>query len=364
MKKVLSALVLAAMLISTIVLAASATGTATLPIDITDQAKCSTVYEIYSQKLPVVRLDAVFVGANEYDVALAGKAPGKNNGTNRMVTITDWNLPYFFNDPFNWGDGVFNYDTSLWANVVDAANPDDRAPLTYYFDIKDAGKYEFVVVGCAEITETECNDDTKDRGFTYSIDDGQKYQVNISDTKGAFRSATHGTYSFTYTMAEAAADIVTTNGVNSDKAYQVAYYYNLTADLSAGKHTFVLSDLYFSGDTRILGNEGRLNYMGFYYQKAVTEAAWIAYTYPEVTTTEAPATTKAPDTTKAPVTTKAPTTTAAPVTTATASVTTKTPAAVTTAGDSDKGGCGSLVGIGVIAFIVPAAAIIIKKKKD
>ncbi len=351
MKKTLCVVITVVIFLSAFAPTASATGSSPLPIDITNQVKCSTVYEIYSQKLPVVRLDAVFVGADEYDAALAPKAP---SGSARTVNITNWNLPMFFDDPFNLGDGVFYYYTCKWANVVDASDKDDRAPLTYYITIDKAGTYEFVFVGCAEVTEAELGDPSKDRGFTYSIDGGQMYQVNTSGTKGTFRG-----YNYNYTMEQAAEDIVTEFGVNS-QYYQVAYYYNITAELTAGKHTIVYSDLYYSGDEsqRVVGNEGRLNYMGFYYQPAISDYDWLAYTYPEIITTEAPATTKAV-TTKAPGTTKAATTKAPETSPAPTTDAQKPP--VTTA--SPEGGCGSSASLGAIALLMPAA-LIIRKKKD
>lgn len=351
MKKIFSVILLAIMICSAVVVAVSATS-ATLPIDITDQMKCSTVYEVYSQMLPVVRLDATFVSAADYDAALVGKAP---SGGARTVTFTDWTFPYFFDDPFNLDDGVFYYDSTKWANVAD---PDDRAKLTYQIEVETAGKYEFVVLGCAQITDANLNLDDKDRGFCYSIDGGQMYQVNISDTRGIFKN-----YSYTYSSTELlAGEKPTTNGVNSD-FFQPAYYYNIFADLTAGKHTFEFTHLVFSGDAMSAGNTGRLNFMGFYYQKAISEAEWIAYTYPETTATEAPVTTAAPQTTKAPETTKAPATTAAPeITEAPKADTTKAPA-VTTAAGGDEGGCGSMMGIGFISLLIPVA-IIIKKKKD
>ena len=107
MKKAASIVLLATMIITVFVLTIPVTGIAGMnpvPTDITDQIKWSTVYEVYSMKLPVVRLDAVFVHAQDYDMALAKAAPGNGN---RTVTFTDWNLPYFFDDPFNLGEGVF-----------------------------------------------------------------------------------------------------------------------------------------------------------------------------------------------------------------------------------------------------------------
>jgi hypothetical protein len=77
--------------------------------------------------------------------------------------------------------------------------------------------------------------------------------------------------------------------------------------------------------------------------------------------TTAPATT-APVTTKAPVTTTvAPVTTKTPVTTAT--VTTTAPDTTAAETTPAGGGCKSIVGFAVLAVIIPAAVIIIRKKK-
>jgi hypothetical protein len=73
MKKAASIVLLATMIITVFVLTIPVTGIAGMnpvPTDITDQIKWSTVYEVYSMKLPVVRLDAVFVHAQDYDMAL------------------------------------------------------------------------------------------------------------------------------------------------------------------------------------------------------------------------------------------------------------------------------------------------------
>ena len=81
-------------------------------------------------------------------------------------------------------------------------------------------------------------------------------------------------------------------------------------------------------------------------------------------TTPADTTTAAPKDT----TTPAPkdTTTPAPddSTTAPKDTTTAAPKDTTTAGKSEKSGCGSAVALGLVACIIPAAAIIVKKKKD
>ncbi len=79
-------------------------------------------------------------------------------------------------------------------------------------------------------------------------------------------------------------------------------------------------------------------------------------TAPAVTTKAPSSTTKAPTTTKTPATTAAPGTNAAPATTATP--TTTAPIA------GDKKGCGSLIGFGLIASLIPAAIIITRKKHE
>ncbi len=352
MKKAISIAILAAMIISLFVLALPVAGIAGMdpvPIDITDQIKWSTVYDVYSLKLPVVRLDAVFVHAKDYNPALSvQKAPGSGQ---RTVTFTDWNFPYFFNDPFNLGDGVFYYDNVQWQNPLDSSDVNDHGTLVYEIEVSEAGRYELVVLGCAQITDANVDKDEKDRGFCYSIDGGPMYQVNISDTLGVFRE-----YKYEYSSTELKeSEIKTTNGVNS-YYYQPVYYYNMFADLTAGKHTFEFHALAYSGETFTPANSSRLNFMGFYYQKAVSEAEWLAYTYPEVTTTAEPETSKQPETSKSTTetTTKKTEDTKEPSETSKPTVTTKE--------ETKEKGCKSAVGLGVFAFIIPAA-IAIKKKK-
>ena len=244
MKKAASIVLLATMIFTVFVLALPVAGIAGMdpvPTDITDQVKWSTVYEVYSMKLPVVRLDAVFVHAQDYDMALAKAAPGSGN---RTVTFTDWSFPFFFDDPFNLGDGVFHYDNVKWQNPANKEDVNDHGTLTYEIEVSEAGRYEFVVLGCAQITEANLDNDAKDRGFCYSIDGGPMYQMNISDTLGVFRE-----YSYIYSSTDLKErEIKTTNGVNSFY-YQPVYYYNMFADLTAGKHKFEFHALAYSGET-------------------------------------------------------------------------------------------------------------------
>lgn len=81
-------------------------------------------------------------------------------------------------------------------------------------------------------------------------------------------------------------------------------------------------------------------------------------------TTPADTTTAAPKDTTTPAPKE--TTTPAPddSTTAPKDTTTAAPKDTTTAGKSEKSGCGSAVALGLVACIIPAAAIIVKKKKD
>ncbi len=84
-------------------------------------------------------------------------------------------------------------------------------------------------------------------------------------------------------------------------------------------------------------------------------------TTPVETTTEAPVETTPVETTPVETTTEAPdVTTPAPTT----DVTTPAPADTTTAaGTTEKGGCGSVVALGLIACLMPAAVVICRKKK-
>ena len=328
MKKIMTAVLILALAV-TMCLPASATSAAKAR-DITDEVKVATVIEMYQNKLPIVRADAIFMDANDYtnDTKAADwSAPG--TGTRQITVVGDTGWTNFNNDQNFWIDAdkegaLFMYPC-IWSNI--------SGPMTYDFEIK----------------EENVGNDAKDRGFSISVDGGEKVQVNISDTLGVFRD-----YSYTYSIEEAkAAEITTANGVNS-KFFQLCYYYNIVMDLKKGQHTFEYWHLEYSGAEDLHAvNGSRLNYAGAYVQAALTDAELASYVYPEVTTEEP--TTKAV-TTKAPVTSKEPGTeapTADAGTTAEPSVTTAAP----TTGKTEEKGCASVTlgGIVVVAAVLSFA---------
>lgn len=355
MKKFTSLLIALVLMLNMMAIMASAD--ATMPTDITADIKWVTTYDMYAGKLPVVRADAVFIPAYEYDASLIAKAPGSQT---RMVTFTDWatsGMTNYFNDDFNLGDGFFAYD-AVWANS--GSDPYDHGRLSYKFTVEEAGTYELVIVGCGQIKTENVDNNEKDRGFTYQIDGGQMYQVNISDTLGVFQS---GTYEYNYGKAELdATQYTTANGVNSHY-YQMTYYYGMQMYLEPGEHTLDYYHLFYSGDYIFeSGNGPRLNYAGAYVQKYLDGVAWENYKYPE--TTAAPETTEEPK----PETTKAPETTAAPE--ATAEATEAAPQQTeaqapeqTQPQTAEKKGCGAMVGFSVLFALVPAA-VVLKKKRN
>ena len=355
MKKLLAILMITALVVSMMTFTTSAADA--LPQDITADVKWVTAYDMYAQKLPIVRADAVFIPAPEYEAATA---PGADM---RTITFTDWEtsgMEFYFDDYFNLGDGYFMYD-AVWANSTKDPDPYDHGLLKYTFEVEEAGTYELVVVGCAQIKADVVDNDEKDRGFAFSFDGGEIKQVNISDTAGIFRD-----YSYNYGKADLdATQITTTNGVNS-QYYQMTYYYGIPVELTAGTHTFEFYHLFSSGEFVFeSGNGPRLNYAGAYVQKFLTDVELENYEYPvittqEVTTTAAPETTPAPETTEAPAT-EAPTTEAP----ATEAPTTDAPVteAPTTEAPKAEGGCGGFVALGVVAALIPAA-VVIRKKRD
>ena len=346
MKKITAILIAIFMLVNMMAIVASANA---LPVDITNQISWVTAYEMYEKQLPIVRADAVFMPASDYTAATA---PGSGI---RMITITDWaekGFVEYFDDYFNEGDGFFFYD-AVWANSV--ADPYDHGLMEYSFTVEEAGIYEIVFVGCAQIKAENVDNDSKDRGFAFSIDNGDIQQVNISDTSGAFTD-----YSYNYGKADIeAGTIVTTNGVNN-KHFLPTYYYGIQLNLTAGSHTLQFYHLFYSGEYIVeSGNGPRLNYMGAYVQKWLTSDELANYKYPE--TTAEPETTPAPETTKAPET-EAPATepaTEAPV--ATEAPATQAPE---TQAPEKTGGCGSMMSVGALLAIIPVAALVIKKKRD
>ena len=325
------------------------------PTDITNDIKWVTAYEMYEKKLPVVRADAVFMNAMDYTAATA---PGSGI---RMITFTDWaekGFEEYFDDYFHDGDGFFFYD-AVWANSTKDPEPYDHGLLSYTFEVAESGTYELVIVGAGQIKAENVDNDEKDRGFTFQIDDGEMFQVNISDTSGAFRD-----YTYNYGKADIeAGTIATTNGVNS-QLYQMTYYYGMQVYLTAGTHTLNYYHLFYSGEFNFeSGNGPRLNYAGAYVQKYLTGIEWDNYVYPETTapeTTAEPETTPAPETTKAPET-EAPKETEAPAVTE-APAATKAPE--TTKAPEKTGGCGSMMSIGAVLAVLPVAALVIKKKRN
>lgn len=359
MKKITAALVAFMLLVNMMAVMASANATAQVT-DITPDIKWTTAYDMYANKLAIVRADAVFIPCDEYDSTKIAKAPGSGV---RSIIIEDWaakGMENYFDDYFNLGDGYFAYD-AVWANS--GSDPYDYGRLSYTFEVAEAGVYELVIVGCAQIKEADVDNDAKDRGFAVQVDGGDIQQVNISDTLGIFRD-----YTYEYDKEKLDAGLqYTTNGVNS-KYFQPTYYYGIQLNLTAGTHTLDYYHLFSSGELQFeSGNGSRLNYMGAYVQKFLTDVERDNYVYPETTT---PETTVAPE----PETTT-PETTAAPETDpeTTAKEDTKTPdqsgssntPAQTTAEapSTEKKGCGAMAGAGVLLVLLPAA-IVIKKKRD
>lgn len=356
MKKLTALLVAVVLMLNMMVIMASAD--ATKPTDITADIKWVTAYDMYANKYPVVRADAIFIDANEFDPSLVAELPG--TGT-RICSFTDWatnGMTDYFPDVFSLGDGYFGYP-AVWANSNKETY--DHGRLSYKFTVEEAGTYELVIVGCGQIKPENVDNDAKDRGFTYQIDGGEMFQVNISDTLGAFQ----GAYTYDYNKEDLdATKITTTNGVNSTH-YQMTYYYGMQMYLEAGEHTLDYYHLFYSGEHAFeSGNGPRLNYAGAFVQKYLTGIAWDNYVYPETTAPETEPETEAE--TKAPEvdeTTKAPDEETPAVDQTTAAPQPEQTNAPTTDKAEEKKGCGSMIGFGVLFALVPAA-IVLKKKRD
>lgn len=364
MKK-LFAILMSAVLCASMCVTASAAEKA---IDITDQVSVSTALEMYSNKLPIVRMDAIHLPAQEFenDVASADyKEPGMGD---RFVTISDVTFEDYFKDYyinyFEEGTASFWYPM-IWSNMT--------TPMIYTFNIDEAGTYEFVVVGAAQIKPENIGNDAKDRGFCISVDGGQKYQVNISDTQGAFSSD----YIYDYTPADVAdTNLVNAEtGVTTSHVYQVAYWYNITMELDKGEHVFEYWGLEYSGETDLSTSTGpRLNYAGTYIQKALSADELAAYVYPEIVkeepapepepepVVEKPAAEEAPA--EEPAAEEAPAAEEeAPAEEAPAEddAAAETPAA--DAAPAESGGCGSFIGGGAVVIAAILGAAWVSKRK-
>ena len=356
MKKITALLVAVVLMLNMMAIMASAEATPTVT-DVTNDIKWMTAYDMYLNKAAIVRADAVFMHSGDYDTTLIAKAPGSEM---RMVTFLDWaekGMQNYFDDYYNIGDGYFAYD-AIWANS--GSDPYDHGRLSYKFTVEEAGMYEIVILGCAQIKDEAVDNNEKDRGFAVQVDGGEIQQVNISDTMGTFRE-----YAYSYSQADIeAGTIYTTNGVNN-KYFIPTYYYGIQVNLTAGEHTLDYYHLYSSGDFVFeSGNGPRLNFMGAYVQKFLTDLERDNYVYPETEPVTEPVTEpqtepetepqtepetdpetdapEAPEQTNAP---EAPEQTNAPSTT------------------PEKKGCGGMVGFAAILALIPAA-IVIKKKRD
>jgi hypothetical protein len=357
MKKITALLVAVVLMLNMMAIMASAEATPTV-VDITNDIKWMTSYDMYLNKTAIVRADAILIETGTYDSTLIAKAPG---GQMRMVTFTDWaekGMQNYFNDYFNLGDGFFAYD-AVWAES--GSDPYDHGRLSYKFTVEEAGMYEIVILGCAQIKEENVDNDAKDRGFAVQVDGGEIQQVNISDTMGTFRE-----YTYSYSQADIeAGTIYTTNGVNN-KYFIPTYYYGIQVNLTAGEHTLDYYHLYSSGEHVFeSGNSPRLNFMGAYVQKFLTDLERDNYVYPETEPVTEPVTEPQTEPETEPQTepetdpqTDAP---EAPEQTQAPSVTPEQTNAPTTT--PDKKGCGGMVGFAAILALIPAA-IVIKKKRD
>lgn len=360
---------LTAILMSAVLCASMCVSVSAAAEDITDKVSVSTALEMYTNKLPIVRMDAIHLPAQEFenDVASADyKEPGMGD---RFVTISDVTFEDYFKDYyinyFEEGTASFWYPM-IWSNMT--------TPMIYTFNIDEPGTYEFVVVGAAQIKPENIGNDAKDRGFCISVDGGQKYQVNISDTQGAFASD----YIYDYTPA----DVASTNVVNAETGavtshvYQVAYWYNITMELDKGEHVFEYWGLEYSGETDLSTSTGpRLNYAGTYIQKALSADELAAYVYPEIVKEE-PA--PAPEPEPEPVVEEKPAEEApaeepaaeeAPAADAPAdeAPTEEAPAADAPADDAaapaESGGCGSFIGGGAVVIMALLGAAWVSKRK-
>lgn len=343
MKKFLVLVLTVAMLLSIVAIPTYAIPEGCTAIDATALVQYATVAQMYTNGLPIIRDDAQFVYATLYDLSTTiGKNPG---ATSREIVISDFNEEAYKDqaqfDVSYLGDGLFSY-YAIWQNN---AADGQTAKSVYSFSVPTAGTYEFVILGCAQIKEADVGNDKKDRGFSYSVDGGQKYQVNISDTPLIFREYTYS-YSFEDAVKESA------NQTNT--YYQMGYVYNITAELTAGDHTFEYYHLEYSNDTVLsTGNGSRLNFAGFYYQKALTAAELAEYKYPKAPETTEPAATT-------PIATKPAETTTAKPTATTSPETTETPATTEPATD---GGCGSAIASASLIIAFAGAAFVAAKRR-
>lgn len=357
-----------AILMSAVLCASMCVSVSAAAEDITDKVSVSTAIEMYSNKLPIVRMDAIHLPAQEFENDYADadfKEPGMGD---RFVNVTDVTWEDYFGDYyinyFEDGTAGFWYPM-IWSNIT--------GPMIYTFNIEEAGTYEFVVVGAAQIKPENIGNDAKDRGFCISVDGGQKYQVNISDTQGAFS----GDYVYDYSPADVAAtnNVNAETGVTTSQVYQVAYWYNITMELDKGEHVFEYWGLEYSGETDHSASTGsRLNYAGTYIQKALSADELAAYVYPEIVKEEPapePEPEPEPVVEEQPAAEEAPAAEETPAAEEEQTAEEEAPAAddpaaapaADNAAPAESGGCGSFIGGGAVVIAAILGAAWVSKRK-
>ncbi len=231
-------------------------------IEVTD-FKYVSAYNMYRDKLPIVRYDAIEVHADQYDRTLSVPNPGRETAA---VKIEGSDFEDYFGDYWNLGGGVFLYDS--------AVNPENKyfdvtsthTRIVYTFTVPEDGKYEFVFVANARTDNVSIY-----RGFAYTIDDSDFYQIRCEKTGSVFNQSPK----YEYSVSDLEA-----GGTN---CYQPTYYYNLTAELSAGTHTLSYYPLLgFNGITGLPIDECGMDLHGFYVQKYLTEQELAVYEYPDI----------------------------------------------------------------------------------
>ncbi len=355
MKKFLVSAIILAMLLTLVSVPASAIPEGCTAVDITSEVKFASAMQMYDQGLAIIREDATFVESFDYDQAsLVGSTSA---ATVRSIKVSDFDDAAHRNqaqfDVHNYGDGDFLY-TCIWASNASAT---ETSKVVYKFNAPESGEYEFVFAGAAEIKAENVGNPERDRGFSFSIDGGEKKQVNISNSPLQCRG-----YNYEYTVAEALACV--TEGTYAK--YQIGYVYNIKVQLTAGEHTLEYYHLEYSGDTITnTTNNSRLNFAGFYYQKAIDQVAFDNYVFPE-----AEAETTEEETTGEVTTGNNDDTSGAEQTTDKAPEDDKTdkPSSgnnntPTTDPVAEPSGCGSTVSAAAICFAFVGAAFVISKRR-
>lgn len=222
-KRILSAILLLAMMSALFALSVSAETK-----DVTDQVKMSYIVDTIYYGETVVREDAQFIAAVDYDES--DLTCTVKSGVREIDT--------------DIGAFIYEYPV-IWITPLEDDTTGDNAYTAYHVNIPADGTYEFIFAMTGQL-----GDNNPLRGFGWTVDGGEKKQVKINDI------CFTGDYTYSYAYSETVD--------NPGSYYKMGYVSNIKETLTAGEHTI-----------RVYLYEGcniycRPNFYGIYIQPEMT----------------------------------------------------------------------------------------------